>query len=324
MKKSMLLVLLLSPILLFPQKMSKESQDYKDLVMEYAINYLTPIQKDILQNHYCGPESYSTSIDGKHIPWNKIVSDIEVLDNISTIVHESTHEFTHSESWNSINLVVSETRFISVPETDDFKANFIVKDMLRRNPKVKDMFRFDTYVGSNGGGSCTGIYDLMNEYCAYYNGTSSALILYAVFKDKHSDNEEEEEFFRDMERVLAMSMMSSVTAFYEFNSFIGAYLMYAKENNNEVYTDIINNSLLVESYSTVTYNFSVIVEEIHEYFPEHEFKIETVWESGSGYVRSSSTYGDNETLLLSQEIFNDYIDVLNEFSNSTNLLLTKK
>ena len=44
----MLLVLLLSPILLFPQKMSKEAQDYKDLVMEYANNYLTPIQKEIL------------------------------------------------------------------------------------------------------------------------------------------------------------------------------------------------------------------------------------------------------------------------------------
>ena len=85
-----------------------------------------------------------------------------------------------------------------------------------------------------------------------------------------------------------------------------------------MYTDIINNSLLVESYSTVTYNFSVIAEKIHEYFPEHNFKI--VSETGS----ASITYGNNENLLLSQEIFNDYVNVLNEFSNSTNLLLTKK
>jgi len=327
MKKSMLLVLLLSPILLFPQKMSKEAQDYKDLVMEYAINYLTPIQKDILQNHYCGPECYSTSVGGKHVPWDKETSDIKVLDVISSVVHESTHRFCRSGSWNSIKFVVSDSRFISVPETDDFKANFIVEDMLRRNPKVKDMFRFDTYVGSNGGGSCTGIYDLINEYCAYYNGTSTALILYEVFKDKHAENEEdvnyynassEEKFFRDMERKLAVDMMSSVTAFYQFNSFIGAYLIYAKENYNEVYTDIINNSMLVDSYSTVTYNFSVIAEKIHEYFPEHNFRIVT--ESGSGSI----TYGNNESLLLSQEIFNDYIDVLNAFSNSTNLLLTKK
>jgi hypothetical protein len=32
MKKPMLLVLLLSPILLFPQKMSKEAQEFKDTV----------------------------------------------------------------------------------------------------------------------------------------------------------------------------------------------------------------------------------------------------------------------------------------------------
>ena len=316
MKKYILLVLLLSPILLFPQKMSKEAQDYKDLVMKYAYNYLTPIQKEILQNHYCGPECYSTSSGGKHVPWDKETSDSKVLDEISTIVHESTHKFCRSGSWNSMNFIVSDSRFISVPETEIFKSYLIVNDMLRRNPKVKDMFRFD-YVNSSSPAS-PGIYGLMNEYCAYYIGTSSALILYEVFKDKHSETEEEERSFRIMEKELAMAALGSVTAFYQFNSFIGAYLIYAKENYNEVYTDIINNSLLVESYSTVTYNFSVIAEKIHEYFPEHNFKI--VSERGTMTI----TYGDNETLLLSQEIFNDYIDVLNEFSNSTSLLLTKK
>ena len=320
MKKSMLLVLLLSPILLFPQNMSKEAQDYKDIVMKYAYNYLTPIQKDILQNHYCGPECYSTSVGGKHVPWDKETSDIKVLDDISSVVHESTHGFCSSGSWKSMNFVVSESRFISVPKTEIFKSNLIVNDMLRRNPKVKDMFRFDTYVNTtrNMCSSTSGIYGLMNEYCAYYNGTSTALMLYEAFKDKHSENEEEERSFRIMEKELAMAAMGSVTAFYQFNSFIGAYLIYAKENYNEVYTEIINNSFLVESYSIVTYNFSVIAEKIHEYFPEHNFRIIT--ESGSGSI----TYGNNESLLLSQEIFNDYINVLNQFSNSTNLLLTKK
>ena len=317
MKKSILLVLLLFPILLFPQKMSKEAQDYKYLVMEYANNYLTPIQKDILQNHYCGPESYSTSIGGKHVPWDKETSDSKVLDEISTIVHESTHKFCRSGSWNSMNFIVSDSRFISVPKTEIFKSYLIVNDMLRRNPKVKDMFRFDTYVDDgetgNVGSNVGGIYGLMNEYCAYYNGALSALILYEVFKDKHSENDEEEMSFRITEKNLALKAMSEASAFYQFNSFIGAYLIYAKENYNEVYTDIINNSFLVESYSTVTESFSVIAEKTHEYFPEYAF-----------IISSSARCGSNEELLLSQEIFNDYIDVLNEFSNSTNLLLTKK
>ena len=329
MKKSMLLVLLLSPILLFPQNMSKEAQDYKDIVMKYAYNYLTPIQKDILQNHYCGPECSSRYVGGKYVPWDKEASDIKVLDKISTVVHESTHGFCSSGSWKSMNFVVSENRFISVPKTEIFQSNLIVNDMLKRNPKVKDMFRFDTYVNTNRNmcSSTSGIYGLMNEYCAYYNDALSAIILYEVFKEKHAPNEkdvnyfnasEEEKFFRNIEKKLAMSVMSSVSAFYQFNAFIGAYLMHAKENYYDIYTGILNNSLLVDAYSTVTYHFSVIAEKTHEYFPENNFKIMS--ETGSSRV----TYGSKNTLLLSQEIFNDYVNVLNEFSNSHNLVLTKK
>jgi len=329
MKKYMLLVLLLSPILLFPQKMSQEAQDYKDIVMKYADDYLTPLQIDILENYYCGPECYTTRVNGKVVPWNKESSDIEVLDEINSIVHESTHHFNSSTSWGSMNFVVSENKFISVTKTEIFKSNLIVNDMLKRNPKVKDMFRFDTYVNTNRNmcSSTSGIYGLMNEYCAYYNGALSAIILYEVFKEKHAPNEkdinyfnasEEEKFFRDMEKELAMSVMSSVSAFYQFNAFIGAYLMHAKENYYDIYTGILNNSLLVDAYSAVTYNFSLIAEKTHEYFPENNFKIMS--ETGSARI----IYGSKNTLLLSQEIYNDYIGVLNEFSNSHNLLLTKK
>jgi len=329
MKKSMLLVLLLSPILLFPQKISKEAQEYKGIVMNYANDYLTPLQIDILENHYCGPECSSRYVGGKYVPWDKETSDSKVLDNISTVLHESTHHFNSSASWGSMNFVISENRFISVPKTEIFKSNLIVNDMLKRNPKVKDMFRFDTYVNTNRNmcSSTNGIYGLMNEYCAYYNDALSAIILYEVFKEKHAPNEkdvnyfnasEEEKFFRNIEKKLAMSVMSSVSAFYQFNAFIGAYLMHAKENYYDIYTGILNNSLLVDAYSTVTYNFSVIAEKTHEYFPENNFKI--ISESGSSRI----TYGSKNTLLLSQEIFNDYVNVLNEFSNSHNLVLTKK
>ena len=63
-----------------------------------------------------------------------------------------------------MNFVVSDSRFISVPKTDVFKSNFIVEDMLRRNPKVKDMFRFDTYVNTtrNMSSISSGIYGLIN------------------------------------------------------------------------------------------------------------------------------------------------------------------
>ena len=319
MKKSMLLVLLLFPSFLFSQTLGNKSQDYKDIVMKHAYNHLTPMQIKVLEQDYCGPECYTTYVGGELAPWDKKSSDKIILAEIGTVVHESTHGFTHGIKER---YVVSETSFIEIEETDIVKSNLIVDDMIKRNPKVKDMFRFDTYVNTtrNMSSSVDGIYGLMNEYCAYYNGTLTSFILFEVFKEKKSDNESEEILFRDIEDKLALSMMSSVTAFYEFNSFIGAYLMYVEENHEQVYKDIINNTALVTAYSTVTTNFNSLTQEIHNYFPEHQIRHESFFGDG-GY--SFFSMGSNENLLVAQEIFQDYIDVLNRFNNS-NLILTKK
>jgi hypothetical protein len=319
MKKLMLLFLLLYPSFLFSQTLGNKAQAYKDVVMKYAYNHLTPMQIKVLEQDYCGPECYTTYVGGEFVPWDKKSSDKIILGEIGTVVHESTHGFTHG---NNERYVVSETSFIEIEETDIVKSNLIVDDMIKRNPKVKDMFRFDTYVNTtrNMSSSVYGIYGLMNEYCAYYNGTSTSFILFEVFKEKHSDNEAEEVLFRQIENKLALSMMSSVTAFYEFNSFIGAYLLYVEKNEGQVYKDIINNTALVTAYSTVTTNFNSIAQEIHNYFPEHQIRHERFF-GDHGY--SISTMGSNENLLVAQEIFQDYIDVLNRFNNS-NLILTKK
>ena len=317
MKKLILCTFLLSSILLQSQNLSKEAQDYKDLVMEYANDYLTSIQIDVLKNNYCGPECYETYVGGTFVPWNKVVSDLEVLENIGSIVHESTHHLNDQDVY-----VISETAAMSINNTPVFKSNIIVKDMIKRNENVVDMFRFDNYINTdrNMASSVNGIYGLMNEYCAYYNGTLASLILYENFKDSSSDNEEEEQMLRKIEKELAVAAMSEATAFYEFNSFIGAYLMYAKKNRHDVYQGILDNQSLLSAYSIVTTNFSDLVNKIHRYFPNYEFKIERVWDSGS----STITYGSNEILLLSQEIYNDYVDVLNDFSNSDDLILTKR
>ena len=323
MKKSILCVLFFFPFILHSQKLSKEAQDYKDLVMKYANDYLTPLQIDILENNYCGPECYIRYVGGKYVPWNKVITDTEVLDFIGSIVHESTHHFNDEDMY-----VVSETEAIYIMSTPIFKSKLIVNDMVKTNEKVVDMFRFDNYVNTDRSmaSSVDGIYGLMNEYCAYYNGALTSLILYEVFKEKSSEDAEEEQMLRDIERELAMCAMSSSTAFYEFNAFIGAYLIYAKKNRDGIYKKILDNSSLVKAYSIVTDNFSDVVVKIHKYFPDHNFKREWRYDDGGSV---SSTWGSNEILLLSQEIFNDYVDVLNDFStsekllNPTNLILTK-
>ena len=68
MKKSMLLVLLLSPSFLFSQTLANKAQAYKDVVMKYAYNHLTPMQIKVLEQDYCGPECYNTYVGGEFVP----------------------------------------------------------------------------------------------------------------------------------------------------------------------------------------------------------------------------------------------------------------
>ena len=89
-----LLFLLLSPMLLFPQEMSKENQEFKDIVMKYAYQYLSPMHIKVLEENYSGPESYFSVNRETGERYRRIydeISDEIVLREIEVGVHESTH-----------------------------------------------------------------------------------------------------------------------------------------------------------------------------------------------------------------------------------------
>ncbi|MBE50552.1 MAG: hypothetical protein CMP51_02555 [Flavobacteriales bacterium] len=315
MKKFILCALLTIPNILLPQKNSSIAQEYKSLVLKFANKYLTKQQVLILQDYYCGPECYTKFVGGKYIPWDKEVSTEEVLKNISSIVHESTHHYNHSGKF-----VIGENSNMTIEETPVFKSSQVASEMIRKNELASDMLRFDTYVNtnSNSSSSVDGIYGLMNEYCAYYNDALASLRMYEAFENLYLETGKDS--IQKIKKDFALRLMSSITAFYEFNSFIGAYLLHAKKHRPIIYEKIRNNYSLVTAYSIVTINFQEIVEKSHELFPLHNYKIVREWGSG----KSTTTYGNNESLLVSQSVYNDYISMLNEFHNSTNLKLNEK
>ena len=328
MKKSMLLVLLLSPILLFPQKMSTEAQEFKDIVMKYAYQYLSPMQIKVLEENYCGPDDCYKSIrnrntrtgEGDYIPWNREVSDEIVIRALEVVVHESTHKFNPRDK----RFVVSETEFIEIEKTEVIRTSLITNDMIDRNPIIEDISLFHTYVnvdydyylGSNIGG----IYGLMDEYCAYYNGVSAAFILYKVFKNKQESitNDSIAEWYKDRKEDVGLDALGHMSAFYEFNSFISAYLMYVRENNYEIYDDIMNNTEFLRAYSMVTLNYKELADEIQEEFPDNKiiiYKSET----------ASVTRGANIDFEEVMAVYNDYIPFLEKLQNiANNQILTKK
>ena len=335
----MLLVLLLSPILLFPQKMSKENQEFKDIVMKYAYQYLTPMHIKVLEENYCGPECYykvnSTTQEKKRWILDE-VSDEIVLREIEVVIHESTHGF---HGWDNNRFIVSETEYIDVRNTNFIKTSLIADDMINRNDAIQDLQLFNIYVNrKNSASDVGGIYGLMDEYCAYYNGVSAAWILYKEFKKKedlacvsngiylpdgrvlrYTIEDSIAERYKDRKEDVGIDALDHMDAFYEFNSFIAAYLIYVQEYYPSIYNGIMNNTEFLQAYAIVTTNYQKLAEEIQEEFPENKIIHYKTSENSHFYTTVNLDF--NEVML----VYNDYTPFLSELRNiANNHMLTKK
>jgi len=86
----------------------------------------------------------------------------------------------------------------------------------------------------------------MDEYSAYQNGCTAALIAY--------DNA-----LKNKDTTLAITFLKSAMAthfaYYEFNIFIGAYVQYARLYNPEVHQQILKLNTLKRAYSLNTQRF---------------------------------------------------------------------
>ena len=329
-------------------KMNKEYKEFKDIVMKYAYKYLSPMHIKVLEENYSGPESYGrrnkTTGEITHRIFDE-VSDEIVLREIEVVIHETTHMFGGGDE----RFIVSSTEYIDVQKTEVIRTSLIADDMINRNDAIKDLQLFNIYVnvdqkkygpnaGRELGSDIGGIYGLMDEYCAYYNGVSASWILYKEFKKKeelscvsngiyfpdgrvlrYTIEDSIAERYKDRKEDVGSDALGHMDAFYEFNSFIAAYLIYVQEYHPNIYNNIMNNTEFLRAYAIVTNNFQALAEEIQKEFPEN--KIKWYHESDNKYSHSVKNVDFNEVM----SVYNDYIPFLEELRNiANNQILTKK
>jgi len=308
--------------------MSKENQKFKDIVMKYAYKYLSPMHIKVLEENYSGPESWVRI-------WNKEVSEKIVLAKIEVVIHESTHRFCGMDE----RFIVSPTEYIDVQKTKVIRTSLIADDMINRNDAIQDLQLFNLYVNNrNSASDVGGIYGLMDEYCAYYNGVSAAWILYKEFKKeeklacvsngiylpdgrvlRYTIEDSISKWYKDRKEDVGIDALGHMDAFYEFNSFIAAYLIYVQEYHPNIYNDIMNNTEFLRAYAIVTNNYQQLAEKIQNEFPEN--KIIHWKEAEYKYYYNLSNGDFNEVM----SVYNDYIPFLEELRNiANNHLLTKK
>ena len=227
----------------------------KMLVLLFCQQY-APDYVPMLESSYSSPNSWSRTVGGVPTPANFNANDKnDVIAEFETIIHESTH---HKNTRDGIYLGPNKYLLFTDAEKNDvqyFYKSELIADFLPIDAEEK-IFRFETYIGEGSGVSAnlSGIFGLMDEYSAYQNGCSAALVAY--------DNALQEKdttlaitFFKDA--------LATYYAYYEFNSFIGAYLKYGKTKEPIIYLKIMNNSTLRRAYSINTIEFEKAIATIN-------------------------------------------------------------
>ena len=227
----------------------------KMLVLLFCQQY-APDYVPMLESSYSSPNSWSRTVGGVPTPANFNANDKnDVIAEFETIIHESTH---HKNTREGIYLGPNKYLLFTDAEKNDvqyFYKSELIADFLPIDAEEK-IFRFETYIGEGTGVSAnlSGIFGLMDEYSAYQNGCSAALVAY--------DNA-----LQEKDTTLAITFfkeaLATYYAYYEFNSFIGAYLKYGKTKEPIIYQKIMNNSTLRRAYSINTIEFEKAIATIN-------------------------------------------------------------
>lgn len=219
----------------------------KDYVLSFCHQY-APEYASLIQSSYSSPNSWTRSVNGV-VQANSFNAQNreQLIKEFESIIHETTH---HKNSFNGF-LIDPSTYLVLTDQESQISMKFFKSDLIEKVVSAEaqeKIFRYETYVSkqSSVGANNQGIVGIMDEYSAYQNGCTAALIAYDnALKEK--DTTLAVTFFKEA--------LATHFAYYEFNVFLGAYLKYARLYNPEVYQQILKLTTLKKAYTLNTQRF---------------------------------------------------------------------
>lgn len=181
----------------------------------------------------------------------------DIRASLNTVIHESSHSFTSYYGYQMLTentpqdygfgddysaFLVSAQDIILVKHTEIFNSNELREDI----PKDLRTFRYTPYISpkSNLGSQKQGIYGLLDEFNAYYQGNLMSYRLYPIYQELGKNDPSA---YQDY----IQNMSSDRLAFYEFKYFILAYLSRAKAEYPVIYQAFLDNGPLRETYKQI-------------------------------------------------------------------------
>jgi hypothetical protein len=219
----------------------------KEYVLSFCYQY-APEYVSLIQSSYSSPNSWTRSVNGVVQSNSFNAQNREhLIKEFESIIHETTH---HKNSFDGF-LIDPSTYLVLTDQESLISMKFFKSDLIEKvvsTEAQEKLFRYDTYVSkqSSVGANNQGIVGIMDEYSAYQNGCTAALIAY--------DNA-----LKEKDTTLAVTFLKEALAthfaYYEFNVFLGAYVKYARLYNSEVYQQILKLTTLKKAYTMNTQRF---------------------------------------------------------------------
>jgi hypothetical protein len=100
---------------------------------------------------------------------------------------------------------------------------------------------------------------MMDEFSAYYNGTRADWIGYQAAKVKGD---------KVSMKIFESGCLSTYFAWYEFRTFTGWYLLYAKQKYPDIYKATMNNTEIVKVFTELDREFGDLIIKIEKEFKE--------------------------------------------------------
>ncbi|MES2589602.1 MAG: hypothetical protein V4622_11535 [Bacteroidota bacterium] len=318
MKITLILTLLLFGINVFSQK-SKEKKP--NATWEYYLNLSKencPEAFYILSNVKAG-EFYSS------YGLSSTQNELERVRRLEMVVHEACHGLNDDISDKvkfTYGYFIEPGKIINVPIQkvyNSYELNKVIPDSIQEK-----IHRYETYIGEKQlflGAQKYGIYGLLDEFCAYYNGALCQFEMRSWYEKQYGYKVPE-----PWVSYYIQNIGTHVAAFYDFRLFMAWYLDYAKKEHPEDYKIISEDVKLKETFALLYNRF----EKLAQNYEKEVYSIEKILNENGSKVRvdknffqtthtDKPTYGSGHFLgqiaWLKTLSKNEVQDMLNLFMN---------
>jgi len=215
--------------------------------------------------HKSGNMTFTSSKPSDFMVYVNDYSTLGVLSNFGTELHESSHGYSSKRVYPLLiekNIPIDFDQRYTVYFVKKGEEYLVIHTPTFPSRKIANeirgdlrSFRWGTYIRTNQNLLSTqqsGIYGLMNEWTAYYNGMKVIVDGFPEYKKLTSGDPTKYKLFLEDAGSIKIS-------YPEFKFYILHYLEYASRKEKKIYREIIANTEFKRAYHAIDRAFSTVM-----------------------------------------------------------------